>query len=431
MPCMSAWTRIKRHPWRWLAVLAGTAAFTALLIWGPWWIEGHHLRDDKGQLVSSAGIIITGFRTMLVALAAGGFTAAGLWYTREKHRLERDQFQHAQQQFETTISEAQSRDEKQAELTREGQVTGRYVEAIKLLASDNLHERLGGIYALERVMIDSGKDHETIVEVLAAFIRTGPVRGADDPSEPTVDSSRGETPSEDQLAACAVLGRRPSRSERRSVNLSGANLTRADFAMSSLPKADLGSVRGRSVVFLEAELDGLQADSSSFVGASFAGATLARASFADSQLGHASFAGSQLTDAWLADARCHRANFSGTDLGGAYLRRIKACHCKFTNADLSGAVLAGGDLKGSDFANAVFRRVDLEDVNLQYADLSEAIGLQVVQVCQARIYTSTRLPHELAAHPWVKARIEQCEEARKREEEPGSWEKPQEPPLQS
>ncbi|MER5945553.1 hypothetical protein ABT127_05785 [Streptomyces sp. NPDC001904] len=106
-----------------MTAATGTAAFIVLLVWGPWWIEGRHLREH-GELVSSAGAIVTGFRTMLVAVAVGGFTAAGLYYTRKKHLLERQQFEHAQQQvaenqkqFETTLRETQKRDEQQAELT--------------------------------------------------------------------------------------------------------------------------------------------------------------------------------------------------------------------------------------------------------------------------------------------------------------------------
>ena len=42
-------------------------------------------------------------------------------------------------------------------MEREGQVTDRYVEAIKLLGSDNRTERLGGIHALQRIMHDSAR----------------------------------------------------------------------------------------------------------------------------------------------------------------------------------------------------------------------------------------------------------------------------------
>lgn len=93
--------------------------------------------------MSSAGTIVTGFRTMLIAIAAGAVTAAGLWYTHKKHELDAD-----------------------------GQVSDRYVEAVKLLGSESVHLRLGGSYSFERIMKDSDRDHPTIVDVLSAFIRT-------------------------------------------------------------------------------------------------------------------------------------------------------------------------------------------------------------------------------------------------------------------
>src|SRR6516225_2261792 len=58
------------------------------------------------------------------------------------------------------------------ELTERGQVTERYTKAIEQLGSDKgLDVRIGGIYALERIARDSAKDHPTVMEVLAAFIR--------------------------------------------------------------------------------------------------------------------------------------------------------------------------------------------------------------------------------------------------------------------
>jgi hypothetical protein len=48
-----------------------------------------------------------------------------------------------------------------------GQPTGTHAQ----LASENLTERLGGIYALEHLMLESERDHQTVVDVLAAFVR--------------------------------------------------------------------------------------------------------------------------------------------------------------------------------------------------------------------------------------------------------------------
>src|SRR5262249_5912892 len=66
-------------------------------------------------------------------------------------------------------------------LSRRGQLTDRYTKAIGQLASrERLTERLGGIYALEHLMRESARDHETVVDVLAAFVReSAPAQATD------------------------------------------------------------------------------------------------------------------------------------------------------------------------------------------------------------------------------------------------------------
>lgn len=54
-------------------------------------------------------------------------------------------------------------------LAQEGQLTDRYAKAIEQLGDDRLYIRLGGIFALERLGVDSPRDHPTVVEVLSAF----------------------------------------------------------------------------------------------------------------------------------------------------------------------------------------------------------------------------------------------------------------------
>ncbi|MFF6642366.1 hypothetical protein ACFY83_34745 [Streptomyces althioticus] len=139
---------MKPHTRRLVLTAVGVAAALAyiLLLWrGPWWVDGPHLR--KSGLQPADGVVITGFRTTLVALGAGAVAALGLFYTHRTHRHAEKLYEHSQEQF----AHAREKDREQVTLTREGQVTERYVEAIKLLGSGNLHERLGGIYSLERI----------------------------------------------------------------------------------------------------------------------------------------------------------------------------------------------------------------------------------------------------------------------------------------
>jgi hypothetical protein len=61
--------------------------------------------------------------------------------------------------------------QKNLEITEDKQVTERFSKSIEHLGNGEIDIRLGGIYALEQIAIDSAKYHWTIVEILSAFIR--------------------------------------------------------------------------------------------------------------------------------------------------------------------------------------------------------------------------------------------------------------------
>jgi hypothetical protein len=62
----------------------------------------------------------------------------------------------------TTFSNYDNR--KQRELTERGQITDRFSTAVDQLGHKERNVRLGGIYALERIMRDSESDQPAIVE---------------------------------------------------------------------------------------------------------------------------------------------------------------------------------------------------------------------------------------------------------------------------
>ncbi|MFC4010843.1 hypothetical protein ACFOY2_26685 [Nonomuraea purpurea] len=68
---------------------------------------------------------------------------------------------------------AQSLDaSRQAQHTAEqGQIADRYTKAVEQIGSGTLDVRLGGMCALERLAQDSPRDHQTVYDVLTAFIR--------------------------------------------------------------------------------------------------------------------------------------------------------------------------------------------------------------------------------------------------------------------
>jgi hypothetical protein len=169
-------------------------------------------------------------------------------------------------------------------LTRQGHFTERYSKAIDQLGSDNLDVRLGGIYALERLAVDSEGYHPTVVEVLSAFAREH-----GDRSHVGVDPR----PAADVQAALTVLGRLPRRPGVSRGDLSNAQLTGAH-----LDGADLSGARLSGVNLSGAWLGDTDLSDAYLAGANLSGARI----LYGSDLSGALLDDADLAGAWLGDA---------------------------------------------------------------------------------------------------------------------------------
>lgn len=193
-------------------------------------------------------------------------------------------------------------------LSRQGQVTDRYNKAIEHLGSDKLDVRIGAVYALERIARDSATDHPTVMEVLAAFIREHS-REQWPRAEPGAEAPE-QTTRPDVQAALTVLGRRDSKRDVRRIDLSGANLRRANLAGADLTRmvlqqTDLGQTDLTGANLARAKLDKADLGKVLIPGASFVGAELWSANLAG-----AFFAG------WYDDfgRTSPPPDFTGTDM---------------------------------------------------------------------------------------------------------------------
>ncbi|MFF9377903.1 pentapeptide repeat-containing protein [Streptomyces griseoluteus] len=350
-----------------------------LLLWhGPWWIDGSHLR--KKDLQPADGVVITGFRTMLVAVGAGVIAGLGLYYTHKNH-------QHTEKLFAHT----REKDREQAELTREGQVTERYVEAIKLLSSENLTQRLGGIYSLERIMHDSERDHALVIEVLAAFIRDLSFRDLVNAEAQTAaySSYRHGAARDDLQAALTVLGRRPTRAEPFDIDLRGVRLPRVNLSGANLSAADLRDADLSGALMYGANLAGAELEGANLKGTRLAGAQMSGALLIRTDLSHADLSDAKLHAAQLYGAVLSDAQLSGADLSGA----------DFARADMRGANLNGAHLDGAHFVEANLDRAYLVHVR----DGSEG------EFMAAHLTSNTTLPEWLAESSEIQKCITECE----------------------
>lgn len=265
-------------------------------------IAAHDVGTVSGPLrASSLQTAREAVRAQLLTLGAGLFAAGALVYTARNFTL-----------------------------SREGQVTDRYTKAIEQLGSDKLDVRIGSIYALERVANDSPRDHPTVMEVLAAFVREHSREQWTPAESGTATPERRTRP--DVQAAATVIGRR-----NRARDIRGIDLTRADLARANLARADLTDATFINANLANANLTDANLTSAYLTSANLSGATLVKAN---------------LTSAILPDANLSGANLSDAILMGAWLPGADLSHARLSDANLNSANLSGADLSGVDLFGA-------------------------------------------------------------------------------
>jgi hypothetical protein len=160
------------------------------------------------------------------------------------------------------------------QVTRDGQITERFADAIKELEADKPVLRLGGVYALERIAQDSERDHGPIMEVLTAYVRQHAPRVDDDPA----------VPRDEVQAVLAVIKRRNARHREHALDLRATRLCRArmpdaDLSNAKLDKADLREADLPGTVLRGANLPGADLSGANLTGADLDGAVLANVDY--------------------------------------------------------------------------------------------------------------------------------------------------------
>jgi Pentapeptide repeats (8 copies) len=276
-------------------LVAALVAAVAALLLGPasWWLAGSAVRrlaesPDK-QLVA---VDAARGRILQLLLVVGGLVT--LSYTAMTYAL-----------------------------SRQGQVTDRFAKAVDQLGAETAKQQVGGIYALERIMRDSERDHGPIVEILVAFLQEH-ARSSKALEEDTL--ARHKKPPRRPVAvqaALAVLGRRPTRPR---AELGPLRLNETVLMRTFLRGADLRCARMRDARLQWAHLEGTHLE----------GARLHRA-----HLEHA-----RLREAYLDHADLEAAHLEEAHLQVAQMDGVNLVKATMTGAELDGASLKGAHLAG-------------------------------------------------------------------------------------
>jgi len=271
----------------------------------------------------------------------------------------------------TWLQLAESRDAtgKTLRITQDGQIAGRFAQAVDQIGDDSLDVQLGGFYQLERIADDAPDAyHQAVLDVLAGYVRGHAAQG-------TAVGSRAEeaTVGPDVQAVLRILSREPlvatapttaddgtptaAAPERRSLNLRGADLRELEMDNLNLTGADLRSAKLAGAALLDAILHDVDLS-----GADLSGADLIRADLSGALLFGADLEGAFLRSADLTEARLDTAILDGANLGNAVL----------TDASLEGAFLGAATLGQATLTGAVLRRADLSGATMTLARLDGA-----------------------------------------------------------
>ncbi|MER8237537.1 pentapeptide repeat-containing protein [Streptomyces sp. NPDC094049] len=256
-------------------------------------------------------------------------------------------------------------------------MTERFTAAVAQLGNESIDVRLGGIFALERIIIDSPRDQTAIIKILSAYIRIhgkttekANFLGARSKDQALADvaaaaivvaardSSQDGSEAVDNLDLLTWTGAHlngvdfPDSAELNYVNLTGADLRHADLSAASLDNAR----------FTKANLASANLNFAQLTNAQLQNANLERAQIADTSFDSADLSHANLNNSLLEGAQFHRCNLTGTDLRGADLTRASFFDCD----------LAGADLRNANLRNADLTRVDLTRARLDGADLRGA-----------------------------------------------------------
>jgi uncharacterized protein YjbI with pentapeptide repeats len=298
----------------------------------------------------------------------------------------------------------------------EGQLTERFTRAIDQLASARdgrlqLETRIGGIYALERIAIDSPRDRRTVLQVLAAYVRQHATRPPSGSTQAELDPAASAAPRADVQAALHVILRFPADPLNTVIDLHQVDISGADLRDGTLDRADLREAVLRKVKLRGTSLRGADLSDADLERADLSGANLQEARLTDASLGEALLVQTNLTQ-----ATAYRARFVGADLIGAHLASIDLARADLQGADLRGAVLRDANLEGAflvgtrwagaELTGANFREADLRGARFAargseqlaahlHATFADPVGLTVEQVRAARTNQATTLPDSL------------------------------------
>jgi hypothetical protein len=240
------------------------------------------------------------------------------------------------------IADARHAAELTQKLGQAQQETERFTRAVGQLGSNNLSLRLGGIYGLERVALDSPRSREPVVRLMLAYLHQF------HPSPPNGWPSVGEAKLEwfkGQFGPCSSRLLKAPPDTQAAIDV--LRRIKPDPSSLDLAELDLRGIQIEGANLSGADLRGTSLESARAEGANFTRAQLNRVDLTHACLQNASLRGS------IANAsRWPAADVRGADLSkmlrnGALFERLRADKCTRINRPVAASCRKKNQLTGS------------------------------------------------------------------------------------
>jgi hypothetical protein len=200
-----------------------------------WYIDPQ-TSTQKKDLVQALGLITAGVAGAIVIFITWRGQERNQRNTQEQFRLSRQSQEENQKSTQAQLENAQE----ELRLTRQGQMTERFTQAIEQLGSDKLEIKLGGIYSLERTAHEEKNYHWPVMEVLTSYVRRHAARNPDKESR-----ENAATPEPDIQDCLDVIGRRSAYHRiDKNVEYGTIELNNTDLQGATLQEAALQGASG-------------------------------------------------------------------------------------------------------------------------------------------------------------------------------------------
>ena len=348
--------RICRRFWRWeerwWMVAVGTWVLASSIVACVFWDELRGVGESPSETIRNLGVVVGGVVAILLTV------------------------------WRSTIAT------RQLETSQGSLLNERYQEATRMLGSDVLSVRLGGIHALSSLARERPEQyHLPAMELLSAFVRH-PIGEAESKRDSPALGGSSDEPvlREDVQAAVTALGRRSS---------AGLAIEEERFAERATEMTNRGirdTMNEYTVLDLHgADLSGAELGYLNLAGANLCGAKLDYASLLLTKLSRAKLVDASLTYAMIGGLDMSRASLGGADLSFAYARGVNMSHASLD------ATMLHTDISEADLSHAYLGISDMSHAKMEKTNLSGArFGMTVRPSTRVSRQTQGEVEREFA-----------------------------------